>query len=79
MEKKNLLKLKTIFNIVLELPNNFNVESSSMINNRKWDSLAMVSIIAAIENEFGVLIRTQDYGRMTSFKSVELLLQEAGL
>jgi acyl carrier protein len=79
MDKDKLFKLRAIFRIILELPENFDVEKSSKINNRKWDSLAQVSIIVAIENEFGVVIPTRDYERITSFKSTELLLLEIGV
>ena len=79
MNEEKLLKLRAIFSVILELPESFPIEKSSKINNRKWDSLAQIAIIVAIENEFKVVIPTEDYERIMSFKSTELLLNEIGV
>ena len=79
MDEEKLLKLQSIFSVILELSESFPVENSSKINNRKWDSLAQVAIIVAIENEFGIVIPTKDYERIISFKSTVLLLNEIGV
>jgi len=79
LNEEKLLKLRAIFSAILELPESFPIEKSSKINNRKWDSLAQIAIIVAIENEFGVVIPTEDYERIMSFKSTELLLNEIGV
>jgi acyl carrier protein len=36
----------------------------------KWDSLAMVNLLALIEEEFAIQISDDDLGRMTSFESI---------
>lgn len=79
MNQEKLLKLQNIFSVILELPESFAIEKISKINHRKWDSLAQVAIIVAIENEFGVVIPTEGYERIISFKSTELLLNEIGV
>ncbi len=76
VNENNLKKLKQIFRAVLELPDAAEVESLSKTTMRRWDSLAQVALIAAIESEFGITIKVADYERMGSFKSVVLLVDE---
>lgn len=87
MDSSNLAKLREIFTIVMELDEgeqaealdraNFDNWRSSVLE--KWDSLAHVSLIAAIESEFSITLDSTDSERMTSFKGIELLLSEKGL
>jgi acyl carrier protein len=49
------------------------------MNNRKWDSLAKITMVAAIEAEFGASFATQEYERFTSFESIKILLEEKEL
>src|SRR5215211_86917 len=46
-------KLQDIFRAVFELPESADVTRVRQISERKWDSLAHVSLVAAIESEFG--------------------------
>ncbi len=41
----------------------------------KWDSLAMVNLLALIEEEFAIQISDDDLARMTSFESILDYLQ----
>jgi len=41
----------------------------------KWDSLAMVNILALIEEEFSIQIADDDLARFTSFESITEYLQ----
>jgi acyl carrier protein len=79
MIEANREKLKDIVRGVLELPEGAEVESVKRITTRRWDSLAQVSLIAAIEGEFSLALPVGDYGRFTSYKAIELLLDEKGL
>ena len=79
MKDDNLQTLAKIFRAVFEMPESTAVENVSKTTMRRWDSLAQVSLIAAIENEFSITIRVADYERMNSFKSISLLLNEQGL
>lgn len=81
MQTKNFEKLKTIVRTVLELSEGCDVETEIMqqVTARRWDSLAQVSMIAAIENEFSIILSVTDYTRMTSFKTMVSLLEEKGL
>lgn len=79
MIEANQAKLKDIIRAVLELPDGAEVEGVKRITTRRWDSLAQVSLIAAIEGEFNLTLPVADYGRFTSYKAIELLLDEKGL
>lgn len=79
MIEANRDKLKGIIRAVLELPDGAEVEGVKRITTRRWDSLAQVSLIAAIEGEFSLDLPAADYGRFTSYKAIELLLDEKGL
>ena len=78
MKEENFNKLKEIFMAVFELSES-QVAGYRKINNRKWDSLATVTLIAAIESEFNILTDESVYEEFTSFSAVELVLDETGL
>lgn len=78
MKEENFSKLKEIFMAVFELSES-QVSSYRKINNRKWDSLATVTLIAAVESEFNILVDESAYEGFTSFSAVELALDEIGL
>ncbi len=87
MQANNLAKLREIFAVVMELDEGEHAEAlgrADFYNWRsaeleKWDSLAHVSLVAAIESEFGITLDSADSERMTSFAGIELLLSEKGL
>ncbi|MEJ7810379.1 MAG: acyl carrier protein [Gemmatimonadaceae bacterium] len=72
-------KLQDIFRAVFELPPAADVTRVRQISERKWDSLAHVSLVAAIESEFGITLDAADALRMTSYGATALLLEEKGL
>lgn len=80
MNSTNEKKLVEIFTVILELENdNKNVLSIRRLTEGNWDSLAHVSIVAAIESEFGLNLESSDMERMSSFAATRLLLEEKGL
>ena len=79
MDAETLEKLEAIVRAVLEMPDSADVENSRQVATRRWDSLAQVMMIAAIESEFDIIIDPVDYNRLTSFKSIRLLLDEKRL
>lgn len=79
MRNDNEKKLEEIFVAVLDLTDNSRVRDIRRISESKWDSLAHVSIIAAIESEFGLHLDIVDMDRMSSFAATRLLLEEKGL
>lgn len=78
MHKDNLLKLKNIFKVVFS-SEDINLETLRKINNPKWDSLATVTLIAAIESEFGIILDEASYENFTSYLAVENILEELNL
>ena len=79
MISANEKKLFEIFRVVLELDDSQDVYSARRLAEANWDSLAHVSIVAAIESEFGMNLEITDMERMTSFAATRLLLEEKGL
>ncbi len=72
-------KLQDIFRIVLKLPSDADAAEVGQMNEPKWDSLAHISLITAVESEFGLALDASDAMRMTSFRATQLLLEEKGL
>jgi acyl carrier protein len=72
-------KMGDIFRAVLELTPGTDVTRVRQINEGNWDSLAHVSLVAAIESEFSITLDAADALRMTSFEATQLLLEEKGL
>jgi len=72
-------KLREIFRAVFELIRGTDVTRVRQINEPKWDSLAHISLITAVESEFGVTLDAMDAMRMTSYQATQLLLEEKGL
>lgn len=69
-------QLAAIFTAVLEVPEGANVTGLSQLNYPKWDSLAHVTLMAAIENEFDVAIDIADSLELTSFEAVLVYLED---
>jgi acyl carrier protein len=76
---ENEKKLAEIFIIVLDFDESYEVSTVRRVAEAKWDSLAHMSIVAAVESEFDVNLDTADMDRMTSFTATRLLLEEKGL
>ena len=71
-------KLRDIFRAVFKLPPDADTADVGQINEPNWDSLAHISLITAVESEFGVTLDALDAMRMTSFRATQLLLEEKG-
>lgn len=69
-------KLTEIFKLVLELPDDADIKKTRRINEVRWDSLAQVTLVTAIESEFGIQLAYSDTERLTSYESTLLLVQE---
>lgn len=72
-------RLEQIFRAVFQLPATANVRSFAQSNTPSWDSLAHVSIVMAIENEFGLTVDASDQLRFTSFEAIAQFFDELGL
>ncbi len=72
-------KLNEIVRAVLELPSGTDVSRVRQLGIESWDSLAHVSLMLAIEGEFGVTIDIADQIALTSVRAIRLYLEERGL
>lgn len=70
----NIDRLRVAFRTALDLPADFDVDSLEYRANEKWDSLAHMSLIAAIEDTFDVMIDTEDVIDMSSFTKAKEIL-----
>jgi len=76
MKERTIQILSQIFQIVLELDDSEDPKSIRRINEIRWDSIANVTLATAIESELNIKITVSDMDRFTSFKSIELLINE---
>lgn len=76
MDAQNTDRLQDIFRAVFEMPAGANVTTLRQMNLPRWDSLAHVSLVTAIESEFGVSLDAAEQLRMTSYAATALLLDE---
>lgn len=73
------IKLAQIFSLVFELDEDVDVCSLRRINEVKWDSLAHVTLVTALESEFSISLDYSDTERLTSYQSTLLLLKERNI
>jgi acyl carrier protein len=71
--------LREAFRTSLDLPADAEVDDLRYQDNEKWDSLAHMSLIAAIEDEFAVMLDTDDVINLSSFKEAVRILGEYGV
>jgi acyl carrier protein len=72
-------RLRAIFRAVFNLPGEADVSRCRQVTTPEWDSLAHVSLVAAIESEFGVSVDTADSLSLTSYESARLYIEELGI
>lgn len=72
-------RLRDVFRRSLELPADYPVDDLTYRSIPKWDSLAHMSLVAAIEDEFGVMIETDDVIDMSSFAKAREILERSGV
>jgi acyl carrier protein len=72
-------KLQEIFRVVFSLPAGSDVTTLRQGGEINWDSLAHVTLIAAIESEFNITLEPAEALRMTGYRETEALLQQKGL
>lgn len=76
MTPEDTAKLEVIFQKVLKLKSDQEVQSIKKEQVKRWDSMATVTLFAAIESEFGIRLDLKDAERFVSFESVKELLSE---
>ena len=78
MTQENERKLAEVFRAILSLGPDSDVTGAGQLNTPAWDSLAHVSLVAAVESEFGTSIDIADSLALTSFHAMRLYLEERG-
>ena len=78
MDSEVKLKLKSIFQKVFELDTSHEVENLSNENFIKWDSLAQLTLVSTIQDEFSIRIKPKDFQRFTSFQNIYAILEKMG-
>ena len=59
--------LQRLFRETLDLPDGVNVEALAFGHHEHWDSVGHMALVAAIEDEYGVMFDTDDVVGMSSF------------
>ena len=72
-------RLRQVFRSALSLPADYDVDSLEYRGIEKWDSLAHMSLIATIEDEFSIMIDTDDVINMSSFAEAIRILGKYGV
>tara|TARA_B100001059_G_C17702757_1_gene511028 strand:- start:630 stop:860 length:231 start_codon:yes stop_codon:yes gene_type:complete len=68
-------KLRKIISVVLNIPIDNISPISSPENIEKWDSLAQLNLIMAIEEEFGFKLSDDEVIKMTNFESIMKIMR----
>jgi acyl carrier protein len=76
MQDKFAKTLTQIFQFILNLPEDADTSGIRRINEARWDSLANVTLITALESEFGITLDAHDIERLTSYQAALLLVLE---
>jgi acyl carrier protein len=72
-------RIITVFSEVLRLPVEMLNDESSPDNTSKWDSLAALNLVLALEEEFGIKLNTREIGSMRSIAAVRSVLRAKGV
>ena len=79
MDQINREKLIFIFKEAFDVQDVELIKNMSRDNSIKWDSLAVVSIIATIADSFSIEINPNDFEKFISYRSIEEFLEDKGL
>jgi len=72
-------RLATIFSENLKVPAGEITDQTSPDNSPRWDSLAAVNLVLALEDEFGVRFTTREIPTMRSVGAVRTILRAKGI
>ena len=68
-------QLAAIFRAVFDLAEGHDVRNVRQVNHPAWDSLAHVSLVGAMESEFGIEVDVSDSIEITSFDAALAYLE----
>ena len=71
MNKKSEKEIEKIFQKIFKKRGNF--KNFKRINEEKWDSLAHVNLIVALESELKIRFKPNEIEKMNSYKSIVIL------
>ncbi|MFI7441083.1 acyl carrier protein [Nonomuraea indica] len=74
----HLDRLRDVFRVSLGLPAGADVDDLRYRAIPQWDSLAHMALVAAIEDEFDIMIDTDEMIDMSSFTHAVRLLEKHG-
>lgn len=69
-------RVKAIMADILLIEGSAIHDQSSMDTIERWDSLAQIELITALEEEFGVTFEVEEFQTMTSFSDIIDILSE---
>lgn len=69
-------RVKAIMADILSIEESAIHDQSSMDTIERWDSLAQIDVITALEEEFGVTFEVEEFQTMTSFSDIIDILSE---
>jgi acyl carrier protein len=72
-------RLAACFSMVLPELAPAEIGRASVTSVESWDSVATVTLLVVVEEEFGINIDVEDPARFNSFKSILTFLQQAAM
>jgi len=79
MKNKNIEILQEIMVSVLDLEGNIEFSDLQQVDVSKWDSLAIVNLVVAVESDLGVKINNDEFVNFISYQNIVSILDEKGL
>jgi acyl carrier protein len=78
MTDESIRKLDSVFRAVFNLPEGADVSRIHRNGEAHWDSLTLVTLVAAIESEFHCNIDAADALKLVSYQAARAVLEEKG-
>lgn len=72
-------RLKALFSEVLEIPEDQVSDTLAYAKDPKWDSVAHMALVAAIDEAFDIMMETQDILDMSTFAKAKEILAKYGV
>jgi acyl carrier protein len=72
-------RLKSVFTAALGLAPEVDASSLAYAQHPAWDSVAHMQLVSAIENEFDIMLDTDDVIGMSSFAEAARIVRKSGV
>ena len=69
-------KLEDVFRVIFDHPDGSDVRDFRRYEDSRWDSLRSVTLVMALESEFGIRVAAHEREKLTSYGDVFYLVQE---